>query len=177
MATKKHVRQLQKYVPNFTQWGNIQLQEEAGQEEAERMRQLENARRERENARREREILIDAARQNIEEAKARIAKADVILSASLDANERQNAHDEREDAITLMQENKATWNRLEHERSPTQFKMDDILGGSSKRRGTKKHQKGRKTRKTRKGKRGRKSKKARRLAKPSKRCKRVSRRR
>ena len=170
MATKKPVRQLQNYVPNFTQWGNIQLQEEAGQEEAERMRQLENARR-------EREILIDAARQNIEEAKARIAKADVILSASLDANERQNAHDEREDAITLMQENKATWNRLEHERSPTQFKIDDILGGSSKRRGTKKHQKGRKTRKTRKGKRGRKSKKARRLAKPSKRCKRVSRRR
>ena len=170
MATKKPVRQLQKHVPNFTQWGNIQLQEEAGQEEAERMRQLENARR-------EREILIDAARQNIEEAKARIAKADVILSASLDANERQNAHDEREDAITLMQENKATWNRLEHERSPTQFKIDDILGGSSKRRGTKKHQKGRKTRKTRKGKRGRKSKKARRLAKPSKRCKRVSRRR
>jgi len=170
MATKNSVKKLQNYVPNFTQWGNIQLQEEAGQEEAERMRQLENARR-------EREILIDAARQNIEEAKARIAKADVILSASLDANERQNAHDEREDAITLMQENKATWNRLEHERSPTQFKIDDILGGSSKRRGTKKHQKGRKTRKTRKGKRGRKSKKARRLAKPSKRCKRVSRRR
>ena len=169
MATKKPG---QKFVPiSFAQW-DAQIQPDTT---------MADAMRERRERREMRERLIAEARQNIEEAKDTIAKADDTLRTSRDADEKTRARDTLNDAIASLRHWKTIYDREEHARSPTQFPMDDVLGtglgGSSKRRGTKKHQKGRKTRKTRKGKRGRKSKKARRLAKPSKRCKRVSRRR
>ena len=157
-------------IPSFAQWGvpsSIEAERDVERRQREAAKMAERL---------ERQKAINEARQKIEEATATIAKTDAILSTSLDATEKENASKEQDEAKIIMRENTITWNRIEHERSPTQFEMD-LFGGSSKRRGTKKHQKGRKTRKTRKGKRGRKSKKARRLAKPSKRCKRVSRRR
>ena len=165
MATKKSG---QKIAPiSFAQWGS-QIQEDV-------------ARRER---RERRERLIAEARQNIEEAKDTIAKADDTLSTSRDADEKTRASDTRNEAIASLRHWTTIYDREEHARSPTQFPMDDVLGtglgGSSKRRGTKKHQKGRKTRKTRKtkkGKRVRKSKKVHRPAKSSKRYNRISSRR
>jgi len=165
MATKKSG---QNFAPiSFAQW-DTHIQEDA-------------ARRER-MARRER--LIAEARQNIEEAKDTIAKADDTLRTSRDAGEKTRARETLNNAIASLHHWNNIYDREEHARSPTQFPMDDVLGtglgGSSKRRGTKKHQKGRKTRKTRKtrkGKRVRKSKKVHRLAKSSKRYKKISSRR
>jgi hypothetical protein len=158
MATKNPGQTVEQMT--FAQWGNAQIQQDPTMADAMRERRERRARRGRR---------IAAARQNIEEAKDTIAKADDTLRTSRDADEKTRASDTRNEAIASLHHWTTIYDREEHARSPTQFPMDDVLGtglgGSSKRRGTKKHQKRRntrKTRKTRKGKRGRKSKKARR---------------
>lgn len=164
----------QNFAPSFAQW-NAQIQQDTTMADAMRMRE-----------RRERRARRERARQNIQEAMDTIAKADDTLRTSRDADEKTRARETLNNATASL----LHWNNIydteDHALSPTQFPIDNVLGletglgGSSKRRGTKKHQKGRKTRKTRKtkkGKRVRKSKKVHRLAKSSKRYKKISSRR